>query len=68
MTEKKRTGPPTFFSPKDPKPVTLNLTSHGKKRLDEISTLTGASRADVVEWLIRTYGHAVTFIIECRTT
>jgi hypothetical protein len=57
----KPTGPHSYYRPKDPTPVSVNLTPEGKLRLAEIQTRTGASRSDVVEQLLRRFGRHVKF-------
>lgn len=62
-----RSGPRSYYRPKAPHPVTLTLTTEGRKLLDEIAQRTGASRADVVERLLRGWGSVVTFDEEERS-
>jgi hypothetical protein len=54
-------GPAAFYRPKDAKPVTLTLTTFGKHLLAETAAQVGASRADVVEQLLRRFSGSVTF-------
>lgn len=54
-------GPRSYYRPKDPHPVTLNLTTEGRKVLDETARRVGASRSDVVEQLLRFFGYRVDF-------
>ena len=55
------TGPASYYRPKDSRPITLNLTAEGRRLLDDIAERTGASRADVVENLLRRFGQQVEF-------
>jgi hypothetical protein len=54
-------GPRTRFSPKDPRPVSLSLTTTAVRILANAAKRTGASRSDVVEQLLRQYGSTMEF-------
>ena len=60
-TAARLTGPASHFRPKDPRPVTLNLTTEARNVLDGICERQQASRGDVFEFLLRHYGHLVDF-------
>lgn len=54
-------GPHAHYRPKDPRPITLNLTTAGRERLDAICEREVASRNDVVEELVVKHGDDVRF-------
>lgn len=56
-----RPGPTSFYRPKNPKPVTVNLTTEGLHLLNATALRTKASRADVVEQLLRRFSENVDF-------
>lgn len=55
------TGPKSYYRPKDGRPVTMNLTREGRNMLGAITRRVKASRADVVEQLVRRFGDRVRF-------
>ncbi len=61
MKTARLSGPASFYRPKDHKPVTLTLTAEGKRILLDVAARVGASRADVVEQLLRRFGGEVCF-------
>lgn len=56
-------GPPTYFRPKATPGISLSLTDLGRGLLDSASSVTGWSRSDLVEALIRRHG--IAGIVEC---
>jgi hypothetical protein len=57
---RKRKGRPSFYADKNYK-FQVDLTRLGRKHLDTAHRRTGRSRADIVEFLIRTYTRTVDF-------
>lgn len=63
MTDAMRSGPRTYYPGKAAgKPRSILLTEQAHAILDHIRTRTGASRSDIIEFLIRHYGDRVQFI------
>lgn len=52
---------PANYLPKDPRPVSLSLTTDGVRILKKVAEKTGASRSDVVEQLLRRFSAQVEF-------
>lgn len=63
-----RSGPPSFYRPKDPRPISIGLTTDAVRILVNTSTRTNASRSDVVEQLLRRFASQVEFPDPTETT
>lgn len=55
------TGPKAYYRPKHPSPITVNLTDEARAILKECQKVTGASRADIFDQLLRRFGQQVSF-------
>lgn len=55
------TGPAAHYRPKDPRPITVALTTRGIRILVNVAKRTGASRGDIMEQLLRRFGVQVEF-------
>lgn len=52
-------GPPTVYPGKQFMPFTIKLTLEGRAEFDRLRRVTGLSGSDLVELLVRRYGHRV---------
>lgn len=54
-------GPKSHYGPKEQPPVSILLTADAKAKLSEVVERTQASRADILEQLIRRFARYVRF-------